>query len=88
MLQRAPDRSRRGRHVDLFGADGIGDGVHDRGGSGDRTGLAAGRSTRSFLLQTYRRDMGGGNFVVMKDVSAPISVRGRHWGGYRIGFRV
>lgn len=54
----------------------------------DRTGLAAGRSTRSFLLQTYRRDMGGGNFVLMKDVSAPISVRGRHWGGFRIGFRV
>jgi methyl-accepting chemotaxis protein len=54
----------------------------------DRTGLSAGRSTRSFLLQTYRRDMGGGNFVLMKDVSAPISVKGRHWGGFRIGFRV
>ncbi len=54
----------------------------------DRTGLAAGRSTRSFLLQTYRRDMGGGNFVLMKDVSAPITVRGRHWGGFRIGFKV
>jgi methyl-accepting chemotaxis protein len=54
----------------------------------DRTGLSAGRSTRSFLLQTYRRDMGGGNFVLMKDVSAPISVNGRHWGGFRIGFRV
>ncbi|MGE3988207.1 methyl-accepting chemotaxis protein [Pseudorhodoplanes sp.] len=55
---------------------------------GDRTGLSAGRSTRSFLLQTYRRDMGGGNFVLMKDVSAPIAVKGRHWGGFRIGFRV
>lgn len=54
----------------------------------DRTGLSAGRSTRSFLLQTYRRDMGGGNFVLMKDVSAPITVKGRHWGGFRIGFRV
>jgi methyl-accepting chemotaxis protein len=54
----------------------------------DRTGLAAGRSTRPFLLQTYRRDMGGGNFVLMKDVSAPITVRGRHWGGFRIGFKV
>jgi methyl-accepting chemotaxis protein len=54
----------------------------------DRTGLSAGRSTRSFLLQTYRRDMGGGNFVLMKDASAPISVKGRHWGGFRIGFRV
>lgn len=54
----------------------------------DRTGLAAGRSTKPFLLQTYRRDMGGGNFVLMKDVSAPIMVRGRHWGGLRIGFKV
>ncbi len=54
----------------------------------DRTGGAAGRSTRPFLLQTYRRDMGGGQFVLMKDVSAPISVHGRHWGGLRIGFKV
>jgi methyl-accepting chemotaxis protein len=54
----------------------------------DRTGLSAGRSNRSFLLQTYRRDMGGGNFVLMKDASAPITVKGRHWGGFRIGFRV
>jgi methyl-accepting chemotaxis protein len=54
----------------------------------DRTGLAAGRNQRPFLLQTYRRDMGGGKFVLMKDVSAPIRVRGRHWGGLRIGFRV
>jgi methyl-accepting chemotaxis protein len=54
----------------------------------DRTGLAAGRNQRPFLLQTYRRDMGGGKFVLMKDVSAPISVKGRHWGGLRIGFRV
>jgi len=54
----------------------------------DRTGLAAGRSKRSFLLQTYRRDMGGGNYVLMKDVSAPIMVHGRHWGGFRIGFKV
>jgi methyl-accepting chemotaxis protein len=54
----------------------------------DRTGLAAGRNQRPFLLQTYRRDMGGGAFVMMKDVSAPILVNGRHWGGFRIGFKV
>jgi methyl-accepting chemotaxis protein len=40
-----------------------------------------------FLLQTYRRDMGGGNFVLMKDLSSPIHVRGRHWGAFRMGFR-
>jgi methyl-accepting chemotaxis protein len=30
--------------------------------------------------------MGGGNFVMMKDASAPIWVNGRHWGGFRIGY--
>jgi methyl-accepting chemotaxis protein len=54
----------------------------------DRTGLAAGRSTKPFLMQTYRRDMGGGQFALMKDLSAPIHVNGRHWGGFRIGFKV
>ncbi|GEO84334.1 chemotaxis protein [Ciceribacter naphthalenivorans] len=53
----------------------------------DRVGLAAGRSTAPFLVQTYRRDMGGGNFVVMKDISAPITVGGRHWGGLRLAIR-
>jgi methyl-accepting chemotaxis protein len=53
----------------------------------DRTGLGAGRNTKPFLLQTYRRDMGGGNFVLMRDASAPVRVRGRHWGGFRIGYR-
>ena len=52
----------------------------------DRTGLAAGRSERRFLLQTYRRDMGGGQRVLMKDLSAPITVRGRHWGGLRLAY--
>lgn len=53
----------------------------------DRTGLAAGQNTRQFLLQTYRRDMGGGNFSVMKDLSAPIVVSGRHWGGLRLAYQ-
>jgi methyl-accepting chemotaxis protein len=52
----------------------------------DRTGLASARNTRPFLLQTYRRDMGGGNFVVMKEAAAPIAVAGRHWGGLRLAF--
>ncbi len=54
----------------------------------DRVGLAAGQNTEPFLLQTYRRDMGGGNFVMMKDVSAPILVRGKHWGGLRLAYKV
>lgn len=53
----------------------------------DRTGLASGRNTRPFLLQTYRRDMGGGQFVVMKEVAAPIVVNGRHWGGLRLAYK-
>ncbi|MGR4845724.1 hypothetical protein ACIPSK_24430 [Rhizobium sp. LARHSG275] len=35
-----------------------------------------------------RRDMGGGNFVMMKDISAPITVRGWHWGGLRLAVKV
>jgi len=54
----------------------------------DRTGLAAARNTKPFLLQTYRRDMGGGTFAIMKDVSAPIYVNGRHWGGVRLAYKV
>jgi methyl-accepting chemotaxis protein len=54
----------------------------------DRTGLGAGRNTKPFLLQTYRRDMGGGRFVLMKDLSVPIVVKGRHWGGLSLGYRV
>ncbi|CAM3989232.1 methyl-accepting chemotaxis protein [Roseateles saccharophilus] len=52
----------------------------------DRTGLASARNTRPFLLQTYRRDMGGGRFVVLKEATAPIEVAGRHWGGVRLAF--
>lgn len=53
----------------------------------DRVGLKAGRSTAPFLLQVYRRDMGGGQSVLMKDLSAPIRVNGRHWGGLRLAYR-
>jgi methyl-accepting chemotaxis protein len=52
----------------------------------DRTGLASARNTRPFLLQTYRRDMGGGRFVVLKEATAPIMVNGKHWGGVRLAF--
>src|SRR5690606_36275852 len=52
----------------------------------DRTGFAAARNRRRFLLQTYRRDMGGGRHVCIKDLSAPIVVRGRHWGALRLAY--
>jgi methyl-accepting chemotaxis protein len=54
----------------------------------DRAVKKVGANTKPFLLQTYRRDMGGGNFVLMKDLSSPIHVRGRHWGAFRMGFRI
>ena len=49
----------------------------------DRTGSRCGSNTRPFLLQTYKRDTG----EVMHDLSAPIYVGGKHWGGFRIGYR-
>ncbi|MDB5504964.1 MAG: Methylaccepting chemotaxis protein [Tardiphaga sp.] len=53
----------------------------------DRAVRKVAANTKPFLLQTYRRDMGGGHFVLMKDLSSPIRIRGRHWGAFRIGFR-
>lgn len=52
----------------------------------DRVGLKAGRNTEPFLLQVYRRDMGGGDFRMMKDLSSPITIKGRHWGGLRLAY--
>jgi methyl-accepting chemotaxis protein len=49
----------------------------------DRTGTRCGSNTKPFLLQTYKRDTG----EVMHDLSVPIYVNGRHWGGFRIGYR-
>ena len=53
----------------------------------DRVGFGAGQNRKPFLLQAYQRDMGD-SYVLMKDASAPITIQGRHWGGFRIGFRV
>jgi methyl-accepting chemotaxis protein len=53
----------------------------------DRAVRKVAANSKPFLLQTYRRDMGGGNFVLMKDLSSPITIRGRHWGAFRMGFR-
>lgn len=54
----------------------------------DRTSVSAGRSDEEYLLQTYLRDMGGGTIMIMKDVSAPLYVRGKHWGGLRLGYKM
>lgn len=39
-------------------------------------------------MQTYRRDMGGGVFAILKEADAPISIGGRHWGNVRLAYRV
>jgi len=49
----------------------------------DPVGKKCGAHEQAFLLQTYRRDTG----EVMHDLSAPIYVQGRHWGGFRLGYR-
>lgn len=48
----------------------------------DPTGIRCGSNTETFLLQTYKRDTG----EIMHDLSAPIYVNGKHWGGFRIGY--
>jgi methyl-accepting chemotaxis protein len=54
----------------------------------DPTGLTAGRNRKEFLVQTYLRDLGGGNNVFMKDISMPIEVDGQHWGGLRLALSI
>lgn len=49
----------------------------------DPVGRRCGDHALPFLIQTYRRDTG----EIMHDISAPIMVNGRHWGGFRIGYR-
>ena len=49
----------------------------------DPVGRRCGTHQEQFLLQTYRRDTG----EIMHDISAPIFVQGRQWGGFRIGYK-
>jgi methyl-accepting chemotaxis protein len=48
----------------------------------DRTGIRAAVNEESYLLQTYLRDTG----EIMNDMSTPITIAGKHWGGVRIGY--
>ncbi len=49
----------------------------------DRTGSRCGSHTQKVLLQTYKRDTG----EIMHDLSVPIWVNGKHWGGFRMGYK-
>ena len=50
--------------------------------------MAAGQNTRSYLIQSYARDMGNGLTVMMREIDVPIRVRGRHWGGFRTAYKL
>ena len=54
----------------------------------DSAGLAAGQNQRSYLIQSYARDMGNGNTVMMREIDVPIRVRGRHWGAFRTAYKL
>ncbi|MCA6109141.1 methyl-accepting chemotaxis protein [Bradyrhizobium cenepequi] len=54
----------------------------------DAAGLAAGRNQRAYLIQSYARDMGNGNMVMMREIDVPVRVRGRHWGGFRTAYKL
>jgi HAMP domain-containing protein len=47
----------------------------------DPVGLKAAQNLEPSLMQLYRRDTG----ETMWDVSAPILVKGKHWGAFRLG---
>ncbi len=49
---------------------------------GDRVGRSVGAHTDPYRLQVYRRDTG----QIMFDLSVPVFVAGRHWGGLRVGY--
>jgi methyl-accepting chemotaxis protein len=49
----------------------------------DRTGIRCGSHQQAVLLQTYTRDTG----ELMHDLSVPIMIKGRHWGGLRLGYK-
>jgi len=49
----------------------------------DRTGIRCGSHQQRVLLQTYMRDTG----ELMHDLSVPIHVQGKHWGGLRLGYK-
>ena len=50
---------------------------------GNRTELRSAKNKEEYLLQTYKRDTG----EIIHDLSAPIYVKGRHWGGFRMGYK-
>ena len=53
----------------------------------DKAGLRAARTVQDHLFQCYDRDMGNGTVVALKEIDAPITVQGRHWGALTLAYR-
>ncbi len=53
----------------------------------DRVAQAMAMNREPFRLQAFRRDLGDGTYATVKDVAAPIVVRGRHWGNFRMAYK-
>jgi len=49
----------------------------------DRTAAKVGKSTKPFLVQTFRRNLGD-RFQILKDISSPVFLGGRLWGNVRM----
>jgi methyl-accepting chemotaxis protein len=54
----------------------------------DRAGLCSARSARPYLIQSYPRDMGNGVIIMMKEIDVPLRVLGKHWGGFRMAYKI
>lgn len=61
--------------------------ARDRRFYNDNAGMTAARSVRPFVIQTYRRDLGGNRFQIIREISVPLFVADRHWGGLKMGYR-
>src|SRR5688572_26355913 len=83
VLKRTPYGLRRGRHREIFDADRIGDGVHQRGGRADCAGFAASlhaewvvRTGRLAGVDLERRQVvGAGNAIVHERAREELSAR-------------
>jgi methyl-accepting chemotaxis protein len=70
------------------GSDPVWNAAHSRNRrkNSDRSFLACLATPRPYMLLSYRRDMGGGAFAMMKYCGVKMLVKGRLWGILALGF--
>ncbi len=56
---------------------------HQKIYNANRAEVRRAENIEPFLLQTYMRDTG----EVLNDLSLPLYVNGKHWGGFILGFK-